>query len=154
VVIKKIKDFFTEGVSSGPGDREERAKKRIEVAACALLVEVAGMDDTFSIEEKGRIISLLKKEFSLSPEMAAELIELAELELRASTDLWQFTNLINESFTPEDKLRLMEMIWKIVYADGRLDKHEDYLAKKLARLLNLRRSEMIDAKLRVLGRKP
>ncbi len=53
----------------------------------------------------------------------------------------------------EDKTRLMEMVWRVVYADGKLDKHEDYLVKKMARLLHIRHSEMINAKLKVLGRK-
>ena len=134
-------------------DKGESAEKRIQVATCALLIEMGQTDNEFSEEEQDRILSILKKEFSLTDEMSKELIELAKLELKASVDLWQFTNLINDNYTPEDKIRLIEMIWRVIYADGKLDKHEDYLVKKLTTLLNLRHKEMIDAKLKVLGRK-
>jgi len=84
--------------------------------------------------------------------MAYELIELSHEELKGSVDLWQFTSLINENYSPEEKIQLIELVWKVVYADGRLDMHEDYLVKKVAHMLNLRHGEMIDAKLKVLGR--
>ena len=152
-MFTRIKAFFNDGSALTAQDNKESTEKRIQVAACALFIEMARTDDEFSEEEQNRIISILKKEFSLSDDMCKELIELSKLELQASVDLWQFTNLINENYSPADKIRLIEMIWRVVYADGKLDKHEDYLVKKLAMLLNLRHREMIDAKLKVLGRK-
>lgn len=151
-MIDKLKDFFNKNMSaegSEPGAGNER---RLQVAASALLVEMAKVDDEFSEEENERIISLLKKEFSLTDEVAQELVAMAELELKASVDLWQFTSLINTTYSPDEKIKLIELVWRVIYADGKLDKHEDYLVKKMARLLNLRHREMIDAKLRVLGR--
>lgn len=152
-MIQKIKDFFNDRASMGSEVKGEGDERRIQVAACALFVEMARMDDEFSDEERERIVSILKKEFDLADETAAELMELAGLELKGSVDLWQFTNLINRNYSPEAKIKLMEMIWKVVYADGHLDRHEDYLVKKLTKLLGLRHREMIDAKLKVLGRK-
>ena len=151
-MIDKLKDFFNKNMSaegSEPGAGNER---RLQVAASALLVEMAKVDDEFSEEENERIISLLKKEFSLTDEVAQELVAMAELELKASVDLWQFTSLINTTYSPDEKIKLIELVWRVIYADGKLDKHEDYLVKKIAHLLNLRHREMIDAKLRVLGR--
>jgi len=153
-MIKKIRNFFNKSVSLGEKSAELESEKRIQVAACSLFVEMAGIDNEFSGEERERIIAIITKEFEIDSATAGELMELAALELKGSADLWQFTNLINENYSPEDKTRLMEMIWKVVYADGKLDKHEDYLVKKVAKLLHLRHSEMIDAKLKVLGRKP
>ncbi len=149
-MIRKIKDFFSGPASSGQG--EEIAGRRLQIAACALLIEMARMDGEFSDKERERNVEILKGEFSLADGTVEEIIALSERELKASTDLWQFTKLINDSFTPEEKTRLMEMVWKVVYADGFLDKHEDYLAKKLTRLLNLRHREVVEAKLRVLGK--
>jgi len=151
-LINRIKDFFNKNISGEGAETGTDADTRIQVAASALLVEMARADDEFSEEEGERIISILKKEFSLTDEIAKELIEMAELELKASVDLWQFTSLINANYSPEEKIRLMELVWRVIYADGRLDRHEDYLVKKIAHLLNLRHREMIDAKLRVLGR--
>ena len=152
-MIGKIKDFFNNRLSAEKDETAESSEKRIQVAAGALLLEMASIDDEFSEEEGARILSLLKKEFGLTDETAAELIDLAKRELKGSVDLWQFTSLINAEYKPEEKIRLMELVWKVVYADGRLDKHEDYLVQKLTKLLNLRQSETIQAKLAALGRK-
>lgn len=151
-MIDKIKNFFNKNISEEGVETGSDTDKRIQVAASALLVEMAKVDDEFSEEEGERIISLLKKEFGLTDEIALELVEMAELELKASVDLWQFTSLINTNYSPDEKIKLMELVWRVIYADGKLDKHEDYLVKKIAKLLNLRHREMIDAKLRVLGR--
>ncbi len=152
-MIGKIKDFFNNRLSAEKDATDEVNEKRIQVAASALLIEMASIDDEFSEEEGERILSLLKKEFALTDETAGELIDLAKTELKGSVDLWQFTSLINAEYTPEEKIRLMELVWKVVYADGKLDKHEDYLVRKLTKLLNLRQSETIEAKLAALGRK-
>lgn len=150
-MLLKIKDFFNRSASL---DNKESVtkEKRLQIAACALMIEMANIDDEFSEEELGRIVAVLKKEFNLQEEMAHELIGLSRQELGDSVDLWQFTSLINENFSPSEKIRLMELVWKVVYADGHLDQHEDYLVKKIAHLLNLRHGEMIDAKLKVLGK--
>jgi uncharacterized tellurite resistance protein B-like protein len=106
-LIDKLKDFFNKNMSaegSEPGAGNER---RLQVAASALLVEMAKVDDEFSEEENERIISLLKKEFSLTDEVAQELVAMAELELKASVDLWQFTSLINTTYSPDEKIKLI-----------------------------------------------
>ena len=151
-MIDKLKNFFNKNMSAEGSEPGAANDRRLQVAASALLVEMAKVDDEFSEEENERIISLLKKEFSLTDEVAQELVEMAELELKASVDLWQFTSLINTTYSPDEKIKLIELVWRVIYADGKLDKHEDYLVKKIAHLLNLRHREMIDAKLRVLGR--
>lgn len=152
-MIAKIKDFFNSAARSGEEPEPGLKERRIQIAACALLIEMASIDSEFSEEERARILSILKKEFVLSDDMADELIALSMLELKASIDIWQFANLINDNYTPAEKIRLMEMVWKVVYADGRLDKHEDYLIRKLTKLLNLRHREMIEAKLNVMGKR-
>jgi len=150
-MLSKIKDFFNQSASLDKKEGETK-ENRIQVAACALMIEMANIDDEFSDDESERIIAILKKEFNLSDEMALELINLSHEELKGSVDLWQFTSLINKNYSPEEKIQLMEFVWKVVYADGHLDQHEDYLVKRIANLLNLRHGEMIDVKLKVLGR--
>ncbi|MDT8317497.1 MAG: TerB family tellurite resistance protein [bacterium] len=151
-MLTKIKDFFNNNVSlKGPGDSKIKGN-RIEVAACALLLEMASIDNEFSEAERKGIISILEKEFGLADKMAEEVMELASQGLKESVDVWQFTSLINKNYSPAEKIQLIELVWRVIYADGNLDKHEDYLVKKLSRMLNLRHKEMIDAKLKVLGR--
>ena len=151
-MLTKIKDFFNNNASLTADNSSDKKENKIQVAACALLVEMASIDNEFSETERKGIISILEKEFGLADETAKEVMELAGLELKENVDVWQFTSLINKNYSPDEKVELMELVWKVVYADGHLDKHEDYLVKKLSRMLNLSHKEMIDAKLKVLGR--
>ena len=77
----------------------------------------------------------------------------SEAEIEKSIDLWQFTNLINQNYSIEEKLKVIELIWKVAYSDGKLEKHEDYLAHKIAGLLRLSHGQLIDAKLKVINNK-
>ena len=123
---------------------------KIYIATCALLVEMAQIDGEFSESEKEHLIELLENEYNLSREYIDEITIIAADELKRSNDLWKFTNLINENYELPEKIKIIELIWKIIYTDGTLDKYEDYLIHKLARLLNLQHSDLINAKLRVL----
>ena len=120
------------------------------VAACALLIEMANADNRFSQEEWDHIMGTLTGPFALSKEDAAELARVAQKELDESIDLWQFTNLINQTYNKQEKTEVVEVIWGLVYADGYLSDHENYLMHKLGKMLKLTNRELINAKLRVL----
>lgn len=124
--------------------------RRVIIAACVLLLEMAKADEEFSSSELDTVRGILVKELGLPPGEVEEIMSIASREQEESADLWKFTNLINNSFDKSEKLGLVEMIWAVAYADGRLDKHEDYLVHKLANLLNISHSELIGAKLKVL----
>ncbi|GAB4372643.1 MAG: hypothetical protein Kow0042_16040 [Calditrichia bacterium] len=124
--------------------------RRVILATCALLLEMAQFDGEFSESEQARFLEIMESEYGLSGREAEEIQQAAQRELAQARDLWQFTHRINQQFTPIEKERVIELVWRMVYADGKLDKHEDYLVHKLARLLNLSHSQLIDAKLRVL----
>ena len=145
-----VKKFFQKGAASDETKMEEEDNtERIQVATCALLLEVANSDDEFSDMERDSIIQTLKEDFNLSDEYAEELVALSDKRREESIDLWQFTHLINEHYSLEDKIKIIEMVWKVIYADGKLDKHEDHLAHKLSNLLQLNHKQLIDAKLKV-----
>ena len=147
-MIDMVKRFFSK---LGEGDAGQGAGTHdLRVAACALFLEMAKMDGAFSDTETKQIIHLLKEHYDLSDEHAAALMETSREQLKESIDLWQFTNLINENYTLEEKLEIIEMIWQVAYADGKLEAHEDYLAHKLAKLLRLNHKQLIDAKMKVL----
>ncbi len=130
--------------AAGSGEQE------LHVATCAVLLEIAHADDEFSAEEEQRIVDLMQKQFQLPEAALHEIKEMSEKKRSESIDLWQFTNTIKEHFSPEQKERVIEMIWHVIYADGNLDQYEDYLVHKLAKLLGLNHKQMIDAKVRVL----
>ncbi len=122
---------------------------RVRVATCVLLMEVAKTDDGFSDAERGRVVETLRERFDLSEAEANELMVLSATERGERNDLWYFTRAINEQCTVPEKRGIMKELWRIIYADGTLHSHEDYLAHKLARLLNLTHPQMIEAKLKV-----
>ena len=145
-----MKRFFEGRQRENSTVRETQSDHDIRIATCALFLEIAGIDGEFSKEERHQILSVLKTNYQLSDEYAAELIEAAQEELDRSIDLWHFTNLINQHYSEEERVQIVEMVWRIVYVDGRLDKHEDYLMHKLSKLLRLSHGQLIDAKMKVL----
>jgi len=133
------------GVESVPKDETER----VQVATCALLLEIGHSDEEFSDAERDTILEIVQREFDLSKELAHELLDLSKKEREKSIDLWQFAKAIRQNYSVEDKTKVMETIWEVIYADGTLDPHEDYLVHKLSKLLGLSHKQLIDAKLRV-----
>lgn len=129
---------------------EQEKEKRKAVAACALLVEIAQSDGSISDVEMQRIVEILESHYGLTGEDAQEIIDTAKKELDESVQMWAFTRLINDNYSIEEKIEVIEMIWHVVYADGKLDRHEDHLVHRLARLLNLTHKQLIEAKIRVL----
>lgn len=138
----------------GVNDKADNVKNdnademKIEIAACVVLVEVAESDSMFTEDEMEHVLETMKSTFDLSQEHAEEIIKLSRNIRKNAIDIWQFTNRINQDFNHPEKMKLLEAVWKVIYADGRIDEHEDYLVHKLAKLLRLNHKELIDAKLR------
>ena len=149
-MIDLVKKFFGKTTGSGQADQDKDTSHDIRIATCALLLEMANIDGEFSESERKSILAILKKDYQLSDEYAEELIKVSKEELQGSVDLWRFTNLINRNYPTEEKIRIIEMVWQIAFMDGKLDKYEDYLTHKLARLLNLTHKQLIEAKLKVI----
>ncbi|KPJ65352.1 hypothetical protein AMJ44_10475, partial [candidate division WOR-1 bacterium DG_54_3] len=146
----KLKDMLFKKIEPGLEIQELDESVRIQIATCVLLLEVAKSDDEFSSIEKATISAILKKKFQMSHEAAEELMEIAKGKRAESIDLWEFTHLINQNFSIEEKTKVVEAAWRVIYADRKLDKYEDHLMHKLAKLLRLNHNEMIEAKMRVL----
>ncbi len=151
MVIRKLKDLFAQARPNAQPARQEDTAERIQLATCVLLLEVAHSDDNYTQAEHDRIVEVLKEKFQLSAEYAAELLELADRERANSADLWRFTNVIDNTYSSEEKESVIETLWKVVYADDRLHFYEDNLIHRLAKLLNLSHKQLIDAKKRVIG---
>lgn len=148
-MIDIIKKYFTKPQREKATGSEEATEHDIHVATCALFLEMAGIDGEFSEEEKQTIISILREKYDLSDEHIDSLMSTAEKELESSLDLWQFANLINHHYTDDEKKKILELAWQIVYIDGKLDKHEDYLMHRFSKLLRIPHREFIEAKLKV-----
>jgi uncharacterized tellurite resistance protein B-like protein len=118
-------------------DTQAEARQRLHVAACALLLEIAYADDHFSEGERSHIGAVMQRHFNLDEETAEALIELAEAERRRAVDLYQFTSLIRNSYDLGQKTLLAEIMWGLVIADGAVQRHESYMLRKIANLLDL-----------------
>ncbi len=145
-----LKDFFNKATSGVGEDNTRKEDRDVQIATCALFLELAEIDNQFTDEEKETILSILEDKYGLSREYADALIKEAEEGRANSVDLWQFASLINQHCSIEEKLDIIELLWRIVFIDGKMDRYEDYLMHKLTRLLRLTDSQLINAKLKVL----
>ena len=91
---------------------------------------------------------LLRGKFGLAPDDAQKLVALAQEEARNASDYWQFTSIINKRFTQPQKVRVIELLWEVAYADAGLNAYEEHLIRKLADLLHISHGDYITAKLR------
>jgi len=119
------------------------------LATGALLFEVSRADHHISDEELRSITGVLKRRFSLSDDDASLLVDLAHQESEESVSVFEFTRLIDGRLTAEEKTHVVELLWEVAFADGRLDSYEEYTIRKLADLLHVSHRNFIAAKLRV-----
>lgn len=139
--------FFNHASAENPSDGDGHD---VRVAVCALFLEMARIDDHFNPEEMRTILDILKDTYQLTQELADALVTEAETALDESIDYWKFASRINAHYTTEEKIAVIELLWRIVFVDGKMDSHENYLVHTLADLLRLDHQQLIDAKLKVL----
>ena len=137
--------------SSRSGPDSDVSRERLHLAACALLLELAHADDQFSELERAHIEAVLRRHFSLDEEQAKELMKLAEAERASAIDLYQFTSLIRSSYSLGQKTLLAEIMWGLIMADGQIARHEAYLLRKIANLLDLEPGYLSAARKRATG---
>lgn len=107
----------------------------LQLAAAALMVEVAAVDENFDSAERERIFAFVRERFGIAKEAANTLIETASHEVDGSAQLYAFTAAIRNGFTYEERVELMESLWRVVLADGRVDPYEDQLLRRIAGLI-------------------
>ncbi|HEU4682561.1 MAG TPA: TerB family tellurite resistance protein [Gemmatimonadales bacterium] len=122
--------------SAAPGN-ETASRSRVQLAACALLLELAHADDEFSPPERQHIENTLKRHFGLDEATAVELIRLAQAERDQALDHFQFTRLVAAEYDLSQKMVLAEVMWGVILADGHLSDHETHLVRKMASLMQL-----------------
>ena len=148
-MIEAIRRFFNERLvdtESGAPDRGYDQHSRVQLAACALLLELAHADDEFSAKERTHIEGTLARHFSLQPTEVAELLALAESERSESLDHFQFTRLIASEYDLGQKMVLAEVMWGVILADGKLSDHETHLLRKMASLMQIEPGYLAEAR--------
>lgn len=145
-MINRLKLFFEQHLLVVKHDDEAAIEHRLQLASAVLLLEVAQADRDYSAQEKAKIQQTIASKFSLSDEDIRLLISLAVEESHQATDYYQFTSLLNQEFSSEQKIRLIEMMWQVAYADGELDPYEDHFIRKISELLYLRHTKLLSAR--------
>jgi uncharacterized tellurite resistance protein B-like protein len=148
-MFDRLRALFEEG--AGRQDAGSHADE-LEVAVAALLVEIAGADESLGAAERGLIRQLLERRFGLAPEEAAALEAAAERRANASAQLFGFAHTITERLPRERRIEVIELLWEVAYADGVLDPLEDSLLRRIGGLIDVSDHERGEARLRVLAR--
>lgn len=147
-MLRDIKKFFEEKLLIQ--DAEEASQERgIEYATAALMIELAKADFEEDDDERKLILDMLRATFDLDGAMLEQLMTTAEQASADASDLFQFTSLVNKHYNNDQKIRLLENLWRVAYVDGRLDKYEEQFIRKIAGLVNLPPSEFTKTKLRI-----
>ena len=148
-MIDILKRFFGAN-GNGQSATDPGNERDVNVAICALFIEMGRIDESFTKKEMAAVIDILTVKYGLAQEDVDAVMAEADRELKESVDLWQFARVINENFSNARKERLIKRLWRVVYIDGKMNEHEHYLMNKLSNLLRLSHKQLIDAKLKVL----
>jgi len=144
-MLKQIQDFFRQHLISTVGNDADR-EQALRLAVAALLIEVTHLDHEVTPEEKAAVDLAVRRHMGLSGETVAELLQCAERERADSTDYYQFTLLINREYDAARKVELIELMWRIAYADDALHRYEEHLIRKIAELLYVPHRAFVAAK--------
>jgi uncharacterized tellurite resistance protein B-like protein len=136
-VLERIKAFVSSWETGASRGSDVRAIKEYEIAAAALLVEAAQMDDTFDDRERATILNLLTGRFGLTAEESKDLLNAAEEKVSQSSQLYGFTRAVKDAFTYEQRIELVEMLWEVAYTDGELHDYEASLIRRVTGLLQV-----------------
>lgn len=136
----------------GPEDASGEGGDDLALAAAALLVEAASLDDDFSDGERRTILDLLEQRFGLSEAAARTLVERASTAVADSVQLYGFTRTLKDRLDPHERVRIIEMLWEVACADGRIDDYEAGLVRRVAGLLFVPDKGSGEARRRVLAR--
>ena len=150
-MLESLRQFIADVVS--PTAQEDQAfdDNGCRLAATALLIHVISLDGEPSAIEKNKLHSLIETRFGLDPGTADRLIAAAMLEEGEAVDLYHFTSVIMRSVNEEGRLRIIEMMWELVYVDGRVSEFEENVVWRAADLLAISSRDRINLKRRVAG---
>jgi len=147
-MLDSLKLFFTD-LAGGTKHQSHFAEHDYRLAAAALLIHVTTVDGDMSANERSKLHTILQSTFGLDDAAVEELIDNATVADREAVDLYHFTSLLNRSLDEQGRLRMVEMMWQIVYVDGRVTEFEENVVWRAADLLGVSSRERIELRQRV-----
>lgn len=145
-MLQKLKALFADYDRSSPPNERD-----LQLASAALLIEIGKADRERDPREQAAIIAAVRATYGLDDTAVEELIRDAEAASDSAPSLYDFTHVINECCSEEEKYKLVRECWRVAFADGNLDKYEDHAIRKIADLIYLPHSLYIKAKLEAVG---
>jgi uncharacterized tellurite resistance protein B-like protein len=143
MMLKKLREIFNNSlICPDQGDSADR-DHALRLATAALMIEVVRADYEEDIKETEAVIRQLQAHFDLTEEETLLLVEEAAQKADHSVSLAEFTRLLHENLSEGEKHSVIEMLWLIALADEHLDKHEDYVVRKVAELLYVTHGDLI-----------
>lgn len=145
-MLSKLNNFLSTIIT--PVQEASRPEHTLQLATAVLLIEVMRSDATSTDEEQATVLNILKQQFNLTDVEVAQLSELGHKTAKAAHDYHQFTSLINRELELPEKIRIIETMWQVAYADSHISAHENHLMRRLADLLHISHGDYIAAKMR------
>jgi uncharacterized tellurite resistance protein B-like protein len=150
-MLETLRQFIADVVSPQAHENQAFDDTGYRLAATALLIHVISLDGEPSAIEKSKLHSLIETRFGLDPGTADRLIAAATLEEGEAVDLYHFTSVIMRSVNEEGRLRIVEMMWELVYVDGSVSEFEENVVWRAADLLAVSSRDRVNLKRRVAG---
>lgn len=148
-MLASFKLFFSELLQTDSEVIDALEPKQL--AAAALMIEVATIDESFDDTETHALTAELRRQFEVDADTLQQLVERARAERNDSTSLYQFTRLVNDAFSHEEKCQLMLGMWRVAFADGSLDKYEEHIIRRVSELIHIPHKDFIRTKLAARG---
>jgi len=143
-IVKQVTEALT--TENAPEQDPLVRERMIRMATAVLMVDVARADNDFHEAEFELLLELIKHHFRLSADEASELAIAAHSEAEEIVEISRFTQLLHDNLSEAEKLHVVDLLWKIAFADGRLSKHEDALVLKISDLLYVNRARVMRLK--------
>ena len=145
-MLSKLNDFLSSIIP--PVNVDSRPVHTLQLATAVLLIEVMRSDAESKDEEQAAILNILKQRFHLPDAAVAQLNERGLRTAKTANDFYQFTSVINRELEFHEKVRIIEYMWQVAYADGTISAHENHLMRKIGELLYIPHGDYIAAKMR------
>ena len=129
-MFDKLKSIFDKKI-----EEENEQFDTVQIAISTLMIQTAVYDGVFDEQEKSEILELIKKYFNFNEDQKVSLFKIAMKVNDDSNDMQQFTRVLNDNLSEEEKLNIIEMLWKIIISDGHIDDYENALIRKISGLL-------------------
>jgi uncharacterized tellurite resistance protein B-like protein len=147
-MLRTLQELFGVLRPPSPAAEVQAAEHTLQLATAVMLVEVMRADVEIGSAERRAVIEALRDKFALADDEIDRLIDLAEQASRTATDWFEFTSHINAHFEMPAKVRMIEHMWRVAYADGQLSAHERHVLWRIADLLHVPHGAYINAKIR------